>query len=124
MFQGWGLRGSGKPQSPPHRSKANIPRGLAGETCPSNFHPSGWLRASALTFHLIPHVGVFAYSSTSLAPCRFVPPWKKKDEEEDTSPRGGGQRKKRAGGDSGHNRISGSEAGSCLRLMDFCITQL
>ena len=30
----------------------------AGETCPSNCHPSGWLRASAFTCRLISLVGV------------------------------------------------------------------
>ena len=31
---------------------------VAGETCPCNFHPSGWFRASALTCRLISLVGV------------------------------------------------------------------
>ena len=29
-----------------------------GETCPCNFHPSGWLQAGALTFRLISLVAV------------------------------------------------------------------
>ena len=34
------------------------PRVVAGETCPCNFHPSGWLRARALTCRLISLVGM------------------------------------------------------------------